>query len=369
MKKTTFLILFFLFSIAGHSQGYQITAHLTGFPDGTVFYLKNLDVDAVIDSTVLRNNAFTLKGSLDATPQSIWLYCNCDNNFYYSSMLIGNEQISVKGDKKDFPFELTITGSPIQDGINVLNLLTKDGYTLRNKLFSEYFTLGDSLEARKDSILRVIHDLDSVNLVVRTRFIYEHPASYATLRELFYLKKSLGPDTLRHLFAIMPSSLQKSQLGIRITNYLAVGDPVKKGDLMEDFEAFDKEGRSHRPSAYKGQYVLLDFSTTYCGPCIQSLADLRKLSSAYPGKLTIITLSGDVGKKTWLDGLNRDHPDWLWDGKGIYGRAMLKYGVTGFPTFCLVDPEGKIVALWAGYGKDKNGVGNVEAKLRSIIPL
>jgi len=40
---------------------------------------------------------------------------------------------------------------------------------------------------------------------------------------------------------------------------------------------------------------------------------------AYSDKLTIITLSGDAGKKTWLDGLKRDQPDWLslWDEKQL----------------------------------------------------
>jgi hypothetical protein len=69
---------------------------------------------------------------------------------------------------------------------------------------------------------------------------------------------------------------------------------------------------------------------------------MKKLSATYSDKLAIVSLSGDAGKDTWLTGIDRDRPNWLslWDGKGIYIEAMLKYGVSGFPTFCLVKGHG-----------------------------
>ena len=138
---------------------------------------------------------------------------------------------------------------------------------------------------------------------------------------------------------------------------------------MADFEAMDKDGHKHHLSDTKGKYVLLDFSTTYCGPCIESLKDLKIISKKYADQIQIISFSGDGGKATWLKGINRDRPAWLtlWDGKGNYGETILKYGVTGYPSFFLIDPQGKIVSKWVGYGKDPGKKGSLETEVDEFL--
>jgi hypothetical protein len=56
-----------------------------------------------------------------------------------------------------------------------------------------------------------------------------------------------------------------------------------------------------------------------------------------------------------MESITRDKPSWQswWDGKGVYGNVILKYGVTGYPTFFLIDPSGKIIHGSAGYGPGK----------------
>ncbi|HEY5327751.1 MAG TPA: TlpA disulfide reductase family protein [Mucilaginibacter sp.] len=160
-----------------------------------------------------------------------------------------------------------------------------------------------------------------------------------------------------------------SHFGARIGNYLKVGNILKNGDQMADFEAMDKDGHKHHLSDTKGKYVLLDFSTTYCGPCIESLKDLKIISKKYADQIQIISFSGDGGKATWLKGINRDRPAWLtlWDGKGNYGETILKYGVTGYPSFFLIDPQGKIVSKWVGYGKDPGKKGSLETEVDEFL--
>ena len=352
------------------SQQYVISGNITGFPDSTKFFLKDLDTGTDIDSTQIIRNSFRMKGSLGSSPRSMWLCTTYNNNFYYLILLIGNDTISVKGDIKEFPFDLSITGSKIQDVLNILNSLTKEGFKMRQQLLNEYFSLKpDSAKIRGKAIVDAINVLDSTNQIITRKFIQDHLNTYPALQYMYFLRKVYGRDSLRTLYAALAPSMQESQFGLRISNYLKVGDPVKKGDPMEDFAAVDKEGKVHRPSEYKGKYILLDFSTTYCGPCMESVADMKKLSSAYSDKLAIVSLSGDGGKKTWLAGVDRDQPSWLslWDGKGIYSEAMIKYGVSGFPTFCLVDPQGKILSLWAGYGKNDDGTGSLEEAVSKAI--
>jgi hypothetical protein len=368
------ILLPFVLSIClvlnGFSQEYIISANITGFPDSTKFFLKDLDTESDIDSARIIHNSFTLNGRLPSPPHSLWLCATYNNNFYYLILLIGNDTISVKGDIKDFPFDLSVTGSKIQDGLNILNALTKEGFKMRQKLIGDYFSLKpDSAKIRGNAIVKAINALDSTNQMVTKRFIRDHLNTYPALQYMYFLRKVYGRDSLRTWYAALAPSMQESQFGLRIFNYLKVGEPVKKGDSMEDFAAFDKDGKVHHPSEYKGKYILLDFSTTYCGPCMQSVADMKKLSAAYSDKLAIVSLSADGGKKTWLTGIDRDQPSWLslWDGKGIYSETMIKYSVSGFPTFCLVDPQGKILSLWTGYGKNDDGTGTLEEAVIKAI--
>lgn len=370
MKTLTLIILFTNAILSCSSQQYVISTTVTGFPDSTKFFLKDLDTESNIDSALLIHDSFTMKGHLPQTPASLWLCANFNHNFYYLTLLIGNDTINVNGDIRDFPFNLSVTGSKIQDDLNILNVLTRDNYKKRDQLVRTYFTLqGDSAKIRGKVIVDSMNALDNTTQRLTKRFIQDHPNTYPALQYMFFLRKFYDRDSLRKLYARFTPSMRESQFGLRISSFLKVGDPVKKGDSMVDFAAFDKTGRIHHLSEYKGKYILLDFSTTYCGPCISSVTDMKKLSEAYRDKLTIVTLSGDGGKKTWLTGMERDRPTWLslWDGKGTYGETMLKYGVIGFPTFCLIDPQGKILSIWTGYGKNDDGTGTLEAAVTKAI--
>jgi peroxiredoxin len=352
------------------AQQYTIKAHITGLANGKKIYLKDLDADADIDSATIQNDEFTLKGRLADTPQSLWLYCQDGTKFYYTTLLIGNEALNISGDIKDFPFDLSITGSKTQDDFNFLSAQTKDDYKKRNKLVEEYFALkGDSAEIKGKQIWKVIGKIDSNDNVIRKSFIKSRLNSYEALSELFFLKGAFPKDSLQKMYSSLTPEFKQSRYGQRINNYLKVGNILKEGDQAADFEAADKNGSKHHFSDIKGKYILLDFSTTYCGPCMESLEDLNIISTKYAGQVQIVSFSGDGGKATWLKGLDRDKPKWLslWDGKGNYGETILKYGVTGYPSFFLIDQQGKIVAKWVGYGKDPGKKGSLETKMDELL--
>lgn len=370
MNKTLLLLLLIFAAKIVAAQQYTIKAHITGFNNGAKFYLKDVDVDSDIDSAVIQNNQFILKGSLADAPKSLWLYTKTTTNFYYVTLMIGNETVQINGDIKDFPFDLSVSGSKTQDEHSLLTNQVKGGYQQRNKLVQEYFSLkGDSAEIKGKKIWRVIGKLDSTDEIIKKRFIKDHLNSYESLFELFFLKNKYPPDTLRQMYNALLPEFRKSNFGQRIENYIRVGPILKEGDVYTDFEALDKTGSKHKLSEIKGKYILLDFSTTYCGPCIESSEDLKIIAEKYASRLEIVSFSGDGGKATWLKGLTRDKPSWLslWDGKGNYGETIAKYGVTGYPSFFLIDPQGKIVSKWSGYGKKIGEKGSLETKVDDLL--
>ena len=162
MKKLYLSALSVVFTLTCLAQQYQITANISGFPEGTQFLLKNLDVDVNIDSALIRNHSFTMKGNLQDPPLSMWLCTTYKNTFYYLILLMGNDTIYIKGDLKDFPFDLSVAGSRIQDDRNALNELTKGLYGPRTGMITEYLSLkGDSAEIKGPALLQKIRSLDS----------------------------------------------------------------------------------------------------------------------------------------------------------------------------------------------------------------
>lgn len=77
---------------------FTISGQVTGFPDGTKFYLRNLATNADFDSAIVKNNTFKFKGSLASPPEQIWLNTRVNNKFVYTNLLIGNDNITIKGD-------------------------------------------------------------------------------------------------------------------------------------------------------------------------------------------------------------------------------------------------------------------------------
>lgn len=101
--------------------------------------------------------------------------------------------------------------------------------------------------------------------------------------------------------------------------------------------------------AGKGDWVVVDFWASWCGPCKAAMPHLKEIYNAYNGKGLKI-----VGVNVWED----DKADFEkavetlelpWDMIYSAGRsskenvATTTYGVRGIPTIMLIDPEGTIV--------------------------
>ena len=172
MRKLALTFIITLVYGIAFSQEYTIKANVTGFKDQTKFMLVDVENQVNIDSAVIINNKFTMKGKLPAIPESIWLTAIQDKKFYYTVLFISNEKLSISGDVKDFPFDLTITGSKNQDLFNTLYSQVKAGYKKRNTLVAEAVALkGDSAEAKSKKTWAIIGKLDSTDAVIRKEFI------------------------------------------------------------------------------------------------------------------------------------------------------------------------------------------------------
>lgn len=350
-------------SIAKH-KGYTISGNVTGFPDSTMIYLKNLNTQEIIDSTLIIDNGFQLKGQLQDVPEQFWLYTTVNDEFIYTNLLIGNEDIKVEGDISDFPWNMRITGSKTQDDYNYLHDLTKSNDIKRSTLVKAYFELSpEEQDERRKPIWGEIRAIDKTNDSLYVEYIKSHIDTYPGVIYLGYNKESFPKDTVRVLYNKIPEEIKNSKYARVIEIYL--NEKISEiGDRYHDFTAIDKGGDTVRFSdLMTGKYILLDFTSATCGPCVQSAEELGLIDKTYSDSLKIICFSGDANKELWLKSLERDSATWisLWDGKGKHSETYIKYGVTGFPEFFLIDPKGVIIDKWNGYGESL-----LEYKLRRL---
>lgn len=376
MKKnlTLSIALFIICSTYANAQKYIINADLSGFKNGTKFYLKDLDADLDIDSVEIIDGKFTMQKSL-STVKSFWIYARpTKQEFIYTNLLIGPDKIQLKGDIKDFPRDIIKNGSKSQDIANILNGRTKVLWRKRDSIVNIIapYLLGlktDTAKHRTQALGKEMKSIDSNLNLITLDFIKQHVNSHAGLQELYWKRNEINKEEFTKLFSTVSPALKSSSFGQRITNYIKVGNPVKKGDLFFDFEAKELNNKIHRVSDFKGKYILLDFTETYCGPCILSADVLNELNTQYAGKLQIISFYAEKNKAVMQEGIKRDKPKWLcvWDGKGSDSEITLKYGVSGFPTFVLIDPNGKIVSHFSGFGKNEDGSSNLEKEINRFL--
>ena len=115
-----------------------------------------------------------------------------------------------------------------------------------------------------------------------------------------------------------------------------------------DFEAEAPDGTKHRLSEYagRGQYVLIDFWASWCGPCIASFPFMKQVYAGYKDRgLCIIGVSCDKDRNAWLKALDKHQLPWTaLLSPASKGDALDLYGVSGIPTVILIAPDGTIIA-------------------------
>ncbi len=141
-----------------------------------------------------------------------------------------------------------------------------------------------------------------------------------------------------------------------------------KGKPAPEFvEVMGWKGEKVSLAALKGKYVLVDFWGYWCGPCIGAMPVLIELHEKFADKgLAIVgvhmDIDGEVDTAAKLDAklvsVKKEH----WKGKDMPfpsalvagtrvgtgddkrpGGTVALYGVRGFPTTILIDPQGKVV--------------------------
>lgn len=221
----------------------------------------------------------------------------------------------------------------------------------------------DPLYKRTDSLRTIIRN-NEIEMMKEnpTISLFWIDLLYAHSRNLRYDDSYPHKEELLALYSLLPEEEKKSEKGESITLNLFPPKIVKEGDEMADTDLYDLEGNLHHLADYKGKYILLDFWSAGCGPCIMSMPEMAEIAESYKDKLTVVSISSD-NKEIWEMVSKEKNITWvnLNDFKGNNGLEM-NYGVKSIPNYVLISPEGKVLSIWMGYARN-----SLKNKMKELI--
>ena len=180
-----------------------------------------------------------------------------------------------------------------------------------------------------------------------------------------YGKDGVDADEMRAFYNMIPEERRQSYDMQQVGALLFPTEVVKQGDTMYDEAVlYDLQGGQHRLSDYnKGKYLLLDFWSSGCGPCIAAFPELKEVSEELKDSLVVISLSEDV-EQVWKTASEQHHITWE-NLNDLKGRTDIfaHYGINAIPFYAIISPEGKIVKTFTGYSQ-----GRIKQKLSGIFP-
>ena len=156
----------------------------------------------------------------------------------------------------------------------------------------------------------------------------------AGVEEEQFLGKSLdGPST--------PMTLGEAEADlIRSIRHGTIG-----ATLPPEVTATRLDGVEESLADYRGRVVLLDFWATWCPPCVDVLPELRELVAEMPAdRFALIAISVDDEVETVTRFMEDEPMPWTnWHvGRGSDIGRLLR--VQGYPTYVLVDENGRILS-------------------------
>lgn len=112
------------------------------------------------------------------------------------------------------------------------------------------------------------------------------------------------------------------------------------------------DGRKIDFGELRGEVVLLDFWATWCEPCREATPHLERLHRRMEGApFVLVGVSADRDREALEAYLAEEGLPWpqIWDGSYRLSEA---FGVSSWPTYLVLDHEGRPVSKLTGWGSD-----------------
>lgn len=358
-------------------RGFTINGRLAGESEGAIVRLidPQSPLGTCIDSTVVSNGVFTLKGSVDKPMLcSIIIDTNTPgtsqpdyrNKMFKTNFYLENSDITFEGDLATLPayyYNPERNGVPVISGSESQELyesyrqsikeISDSLKTLDKRYSSEYIIPeldGTDASAAGIGIVKAEKSLNAEKKKTEWQFITSNPSSVVAFDMASYIingyshtPTSAEIDSLLTILAPHwegDAHFEQLKETASTTRRLAIGEPYI------DLPLIDRDGNKVQLSSLipDNKYVMLEFWASWCGPCRAEIPHLAKVHKKYPD-FEIISISVDSDDDAWAKAMREEGMTWtqLRNPDGMEGDVKDKYNIYGVPTCIVLDKNGKFL--------------------------
>ncbi|KQM76235.1 hypothetical protein ASE74_19470 [Pedobacter sp. Leaf216] len=360
MLKKTNKILLLLTLMLGCSGVYaqefaHITGNVSGLGNGKVHLSYEMDDVVYKDSVQGKAGVFEIKMPLKETA-----ICTLSTsvNQQIKIVILEKKPVSVSGDINKF-YDLNIFGASENDIFN----------QYKNSLSAAAFKRPEKTGNHDEDVAELKKYAAKYQLVkdtVLNHFIAAHPERVSAAIAILDMYVTYPNRTkAAAAYQKLADKTQQGFYGRKIKEFMDAVEITSVGKMAPEFALKSNEGKLFSISDFKGKYVLIDFWASWCGPCRLENPNLVKAFEKFgPHGFTIVGLSMDSSKESWLTAVKTDNLSWIQlnDPKSTSGKTAGIYGVKSLPANFLLNPAGKIIA------RNLRGEA-LEKKLSSIFKL
>jgi peroxiredoxin len=338
-------------------------------PDKVFIEYQSVD-SYLVDSATIQNNKFSFTGNIDGpTYATLWFVYKggpierLKRKKHFTTLFLEKGVIKIVRDSNAVKFY----GS--EANTLYLSFQKKTEFLIKelNNIYDEYYRIYSQKDTTGiDQITIAKENVDKkVKSVYREEFLRD-PTSPIAVQMLnvytsaVYERDGLDIDTL---FAKLPLSAKSTSAGIALAEKLAPIILCRVGNIAPDFIMNDTAGAPVSLSSFRGNYLLIDFWASWCGPCRKENPFYVSSFKKYSKKgFQILSVSLDDDKSAWIKAIRKDSLCWtqVSDLKFFENTVAVQYGIKGIPRNFLIDPDGKIIA------KDLRGL-DLEERLAKLL--